>query len=189
VPEPTRSADQPVRHVRGLNPLAEADMAVLTAISDPRWMIAGVRNRDLVAVLYPTVTEDPAERRRRSARVTRLIRILRGHGLLEKIAGTHRYQVGPEARTRLQALLACQNANPDKLITKGVTRLPLILWPTDFTRPVRTGRRRHIVFVAPAQFGIPDTHPSDCSYGPLADATRRLLRPTSTTYLRVPFDP
>ena len=119
VPEPTRSADQPVRHVRGLNPLAEADMALLTAISDPRWMIEGVRNRDLVAVLYPTVTEDPAERRRRSARVTRLLRILRGHGLLEKIAGTHRYQVGTQARTRLQALLACQNANPDKLITNA----------------------------------------------------------------------
>jgi hypothetical protein len=119
VPEPARPTDQPVRHVRGLNPLAEADMALLTAISDPRWMVQGVRNRDLVAVLYPTVTEDPAERRRRSARVTRLIRLLRGHGLLEKIAGTHRYQVGPEARTRLQALLACQNANPDNLITNA----------------------------------------------------------------------
>jgi hypothetical protein len=63
VPETTRAADQPVRHDRGLNPLAEADRALLTAISDPRWMIEGVRNRDLVAVLYPTVTEDPAERR------------------------------------------------------------------------------------------------------------------------------
>jgi hypothetical protein len=119
VPEPTRRPDQPVRHVRGLNPLAEADAALLTAISDPRWMIDGVRNRDLVGVLYPTATEDLAERRRRSARVTRLLRLLRGHGLLEKIAGTHRYQIGADARTRIQALLACRNANPDSLIGKA----------------------------------------------------------------------
>jgi len=119
VPEPTRRPDQPVRYVRALNPLAEADAALLTAISDPRWMIDGVRNRDLVAVLYPTATEDLAEGRRRSARVTRLLRLLRGHGLLEKIDGSHRYQIGADARTRIQALLACRNANPDQLITNA----------------------------------------------------------------------
>jgi predicted pyridoxine 5'-phosphate oxidase superfamily flavin-nucleotide-binding protein len=108
-----------VRHVRGLNPLAEADAALLTAISDPKWFIQGLRNRDLVAALYPTASADPSERRRRSARVTRLLRLLRGHGLLEKIPGTHRYQVGADARTRLQAVLACRNANPDQLVTNA----------------------------------------------------------------------
>ena len=102
-----------------MNPLAEADAALLTAISDPRWMVEGLRNRDLVAVLYPAATEELTERRRRSARATRLLRLLRGHGLLEKIAGTHRYQVGADARMRIQALLACQNVNPDKLITNA----------------------------------------------------------------------
>jgi hypothetical protein len=115
VPEPSREAGPATRYVRGLNPLAELDAALLTAISDPRWMVQGLRNRDLVAALYPTPSEDPAERRKRSARVTRLLRLLRGHGLLDKIAGSHRYQVGAEARTRIQALLACRNANPDQL--------------------------------------------------------------------------
>jgi hypothetical protein len=123
-----------VRYVRGLNPLAESDAALLTAISDPKWMTHGLRNRDLVAALYPDASDtseaseasdvseasaDLSERRRRSARVTRLLRLLRGHGLLEKIAGTHRYLIGAEARPRLQALLACRNANPEKLMANA----------------------------------------------------------------------
>lgn len=119
VPEPSQPAGRPIRYVRGLNPLAELDAALLTAVSDPRWMVQGLRNRDLVAVLYPTASEDPAERRRRSARVTRLLRLLRGHGLLEKLPGSHRYQISADARTRIQAVLACRNANPDQLVAKA----------------------------------------------------------------------
>jgi hypothetical protein len=119
VPEPSRKSGSATRYVRGLNPLAQADAALLTAISDPRWMVQGLRNRDLVAALYPTATDNPAERRRRSARVTRLLRLLRGNKLLDKIPGSHRYQVGAEARIRIQALLACRNANPDQLITNA----------------------------------------------------------------------
>jgi hypothetical protein len=119
VPEPSRASSPATRHVRGLNPLAELDAALLTAISDPRWMLQGLRNRDLVAALYPTPSEDPAERRKRSARVTRLLRLLRGHGLLDKIPGSHRYQVGAAARTRIHALLAYRNANPDQLVANA----------------------------------------------------------------------
>jgi hypothetical protein len=115
VPEPRREQDKPLRKVRALNPLAADDAALLTAISKPEWMISGLRNRDLVTALYTTPTDDAKERRRRSNRVTRLLRLLRGHGLLEKIPGTHRYQVRPEARPQIQALLACRNANPDAL--------------------------------------------------------------------------
>lgn len=119
VPEPSRGAGVTPRYVRGLNPLAEADASLLQAVADPRWMVEGLRNRDLVAALYPEASADPAERRRRAARVTRLLRLLRGHGLVEKVAGTHRYQIGAEARAKIQALLACRNANPDQLVTNA----------------------------------------------------------------------
>jgi hypothetical protein len=115
VPEPKGKSARPPRQVRGLNPLAAEDAALLAAISDPKWMIAGLRNRDVATALYPNETEDTQERRRRSAHVTYLLRLLRGHGLLEKIAGTHRYQVPAEARTKIHALLAVRNANPDTL--------------------------------------------------------------------------
>ncbi len=117
--EPCRKSGKPLRQVRGLNPLAAADAQLMTVISDPKWMINDLRNRELVAALYDTPTDDAKERRRRSAHVTRLLRLLRAHGLLEKIPGTHRYQVSAEARTKMQALLACRNANPDQLITKA----------------------------------------------------------------------
>lgn len=103
------------RKVRAMNPLAASDAALLQAISDPKWMVNGLRNRDLVAVLYPQATTDATEKRRRSARVTRLLRLLRGHGLLQKIARTHRYQVSAHARTTILALLAARDANPDTL--------------------------------------------------------------------------
>jgi hypothetical protein len=103
------------RKVRALNPLEAGDAALLTVISDPKWMVNGIRNRDLVAALYPTVATDPKEKRRRCAHVTRLIRILRAHGLLAKVAKTHRYQVSAHARTTILALMAAHAANPEKL--------------------------------------------------------------------------
>ena len=117
--EPGTPPEKPARYVRGLNPLAAADANLLTAISDPKWLLHGLRNRDLVATLYPTPAADAVEQRRRSARVTRLLRLLRGHGLLDKIPGTHRYQIGVQARIQIQALLACRNANPDQLVTNA----------------------------------------------------------------------
>lgn len=119
VPEPKGKSAKPARQVRGLNPLGAEDAALLGAISDPKWMIQGLRNRDVAAALYPEAAKDTTERRRRSAHVTHLLRLLRAHGLLEKIAGTHRYQISPEARTKIHALLAVRNANPDELTTKA----------------------------------------------------------------------
>jgi hypothetical protein len=112
VAEPGKSG----RLMRGMNPLEATDAVLLTTISDPKWMVNGIRNRDLVEALYPTATTDPAEQRKRSARVTRLIRLLRAHGLLQKVSKTHRYQVGAEARTTILALLAAHGADPEKLL-------------------------------------------------------------------------
>jgi hypothetical protein len=109
VKEPGKKVD---RKLRALNPWSKEDAALLLAISDPKWMVTGIRNRDLVAVLYKEQPQDPAEKRRRSARVTRLLRLLRAHGLLQKVPKTHRYQVSEQARTTIAALLAAGNANP-----------------------------------------------------------------------------
>ena len=109
----------PQRKVRALNPLAADDAALLTAVLDPKFTVNGLRNRDLVALLYnkPAVTDQ--ERRRRSARVTRQIRMLRGHGLLHKVPKTHRYLVSEPARKAVTALLAARNANADFLTTNA----------------------------------------------------------------------
>jgi hypothetical protein len=59
------------------------------------------------------------ERRRRSARVTRQIRMLRGHGILHKVPKTHRYVVSETGRQGVTALLAARNANAEFLTTNA----------------------------------------------------------------------
>lgn len=107
------------RQVRALNPLAADDLALLTAVSDPKWQVNGLRNRDLAEALEGSAPDDPAERRRRSARVSRLLRLLRAHGILKKVPASHRYQVCTPARDAILALLAARHANSEQLTAKA----------------------------------------------------------------------
>ena len=103
------------RKLRALNPLSAADAALLTAVSDPKWAVNGLRNRDLSAALFGEASADALERKRQSAKVGRLLRLLRAHGILKKVPKTHRYQVGEKSRDGLLAILAARSANPEKL--------------------------------------------------------------------------
>lgn len=103
------------RTLRALNPLAANDAALLTAVSDPKWTLNGLRNRDLAAALYGSSPNDPLERKRQSAKVGRLIRLLRAHGILKKVPKTHRYQVCEKSRDGLLAIQAARSAYPEDL--------------------------------------------------------------------------
>jgi hypothetical protein len=101
--------------VRGLNPLAAHDGALLQAVSRGEFTISGFRNRDLRALLYPVQTTDPGESRRRCGAVTRKLRLLRAHGLIHKVPRTHRYMVSDKGRTAITALLTARAADTAKL--------------------------------------------------------------------------
>jgi hypothetical protein len=103
------------RKVRGLNPLSSSDAALLEAVSRPEFVVNGLRNRDLVGLLYGRPASDEKERKRRSSAVTRQIRLLRAHGLLRKVAKSHRYQVTARGRKTLTALLAARDASVETL--------------------------------------------------------------------------
>lgn len=107
------------RRLRALNLFAADDLALLTAVSDPKWLLNGLRNRDLAEALNGDAPNDPAERKRRSARVSRLLRLLRGHGIIKKVPKCHRYQVCDKARDSILALLAARNANPQEFTAKA----------------------------------------------------------------------
>jgi hypothetical protein len=107
------------RMLRALNPLSADDLKLLTAVSDPRWLLNGLRNRDLAEALYGLAPKDPAERKRRSARISRMFRLLRAHSILKKVPKTQRYQVCANARDAILALLAARQANPEKLTGKA----------------------------------------------------------------------
>jgi hypothetical protein len=92
------------RRVRAIQPFGE-DRTLLEAVNHGEFLINGLRNRDLQAILYPQPAESPKQQRRRSAALSRKIRMLRAHGIIHKIPRTHRYKVAPEARTMIVAIL------------------------------------------------------------------------------------
>ena len=92
------------RRVRGLRPWAE-DKELFDAVNHGEFLINGFRNRDLQALLYSTPAESRAERRRRSSAISRKLRMLRAHGLIQKVPRTHRYHVTLAGRTILLAVL------------------------------------------------------------------------------------
>ena len=55
------------------------------------------------------------QERRRAAAVTRQLRLLRAHGLLRKVSGTHRYVVTEHGRKVIIALLAARQADVEQL--------------------------------------------------------------------------
>ena len=117
--EAARPICQPVvrqgQRYRPLNPWSAQDGALLEAISRGEFAINGLRNRDLQRLLYPRKASDPTEQRRRSAATTRKLRVLRAHGLLKKVSGTHRYVLTSKGREIITALLAARQADVDQL--------------------------------------------------------------------------
>ena len=92
------------QRLRALHPFAD-DSALLAAITRSEFAISGFRNRDLQAIFFTSPAKTPREARRRSAWVTRKLRLLRAHGLITKISGTHRYQLTASARKVTAAVL------------------------------------------------------------------------------------
>jgi hypothetical protein len=102
------------RRHRALNPLSPDDARLLEAVSRGEWLISGFRNRDLRPLLYGDAP-DETTRRRQAARVTRLLGLLRAHGLIKKIPRTHRYLLTSEGTTVIPALLAANHATLQQL--------------------------------------------------------------------------
>jgi len=101
---------------RPLHPFEPQDHALLEAINRGEFAIHGLRNRDLQALLYASPTQNEREQRRRSAAVSRKLRLLRAHGLLKKLPHTHRYQVNESARILLNAILIAHKTTVQRLL-------------------------------------------------------------------------
>lgn len=99
---------------RALNPWSEPDGALLEAISRGEFTINGFRNRDLRALLY-TGKATAEQERKRSGAVSRKLALLRAHGLIKKVNGTHRWLLTEKGRRLVTALLAARQADVDKL--------------------------------------------------------------------------
>jgi hypothetical protein len=111
----TKPAELNGRRVRPLRPWAEPDLSFLRAIGDGDFLLNGFRNKDLRAALFPQPPSSDDERRKQSARVSYILRILRAHGVVEKVEGTHRYHVTDRGREVIAAAINTDQADLTKL--------------------------------------------------------------------------
>jgi hypothetical protein len=118
VEELTKSVQQPTqwknRRVRALRPWGD-DKELLTAINHRDFLLNGFRNRDLQALLYSAAAETTVERRRRSAAISRKLRMLRAHGVIQKVSRSHRYHVSPAGRAIIVAVITTARTSVNQL--------------------------------------------------------------------------
>ena len=102
------------RKARALNPLTGQDGELLRALARGEFLLKGFRNADLRVALYGEAA-DADQRRREAARVTRQLALLRAHGLIVKVTGTHRYHLSAAGRRVVTALLAANASDVGRL--------------------------------------------------------------------------
>lgn len=105
------------RRVRALRIGDPHDVALLQAISRGEFATNGFRNRDLRALLEPSsLRANPQTQRRASARVTRKLRLLRAHHIIQKVPRTHRYRLTTRGQLLTAALHAARTASLKQLL-------------------------------------------------------------------------
>ncbi len=103
------------RKVRPLRPWSDPDLPLLRIVARGEFVTNGFRSRDVAQHLGDPLPTNPDERRKFMAKLSRRLRLLRAHGVIAKIEGTHRYRVTKAGRTLLTATLAALDASITKL--------------------------------------------------------------------------
>ena len=103
------------RPYRALRPVSRQEAAVFEGVLNGQFLLKGFTNRDLRNLLAPAAASDLQERRRASGRMTRLLRLLRAHGLIRKVSGTRYYRVTTTGHRVMSAALKLRHADLAKL--------------------------------------------------------------------------
>lgn len=104
------------RRYRGLNILAGEDSRLLAAVAAGEGILNGFRNRDIAARLFGDRPSDPPAARRQTTKVSRLLGLLRAHGLIHKVQHSHRWQLTKEGQTLATLTTAARHATSEKLL-------------------------------------------------------------------------
>lgn len=101
---------------RALNPWSDHDAALLKVICRGEFSINGFRNRNIVEHIYPDAASLKGhDRKRLSAKVSRDLRLFKAHGLIAKVAKTHRYVLTKKGKTITSAFLIVNNSKINSL--------------------------------------------------------------------------
>lgn len=107
----SRRITQNGRPFRPLHPISPDDAALFRTLLNGAYAIQGVRNADLRHHLMPDADDTPGTRRQASARISRLLRLLRAHGLLRKVSGTRYYRITMKGHEIMTTALAFRDTD------------------------------------------------------------------------------
>lgn len=114
ITKPARLGKTKLRAIRLLDP---HDVDLLRTVNRGEFVVHGFRNRDIAQILFGETPSSSKQRRARSAKVTRLIRLLRAHRLIRKLPHTHRYRVTKRGREIIGTLLTVRQVPVNQLDT------------------------------------------------------------------------
>ena len=95
---------------RGLRPVSPDDALLLAAVMDGKHLINGITNGGLQAALFVGEPPDPREARRRSNAVGRKLRMLRQHGMIQKVGTRKLYRATAKGRQVIALALAVRHS-------------------------------------------------------------------------------
>jgi len=81
------------KRFRPLRPISPDESRIYQQILAGELLLQGIRNADLRRSLFPNEEADSEKRRKNSARVSRLFRLLCSHGLIFRVAKTNYYRI------------------------------------------------------------------------------------------------
>jgi hypothetical protein len=93
------------RRRRPLNVLSAAEQRLFFAVLQGDHRLNGFRNADVARHLYAKPAANLKERRRRTARVSRQLQLLRAHGLIAPVPHSYRYQITPRGEDLMNAAI------------------------------------------------------------------------------------
>lgn len=93
------------RRYRALNPLAPRDLQLFVSILRGEHFLHGFQSRDLARALGWPRPSSPQQRRSLTAKLNRLLRLLRAHALIAKIPHTRRYRPTLRGVTFMTAII------------------------------------------------------------------------------------
>jgi len=103
------------RPYRALHPVSREDAALFKVVLSGQFLLKGFTNRHLREGLGLNSASEPDDRRRVSARMTRLLRLLRAHKLIRKVSHTRYYRVTAKGHRIMAAALKLREADIAKL--------------------------------------------------------------------------
>jgi hypothetical protein len=105
------------RSFRALRPISPQESQVFAALLRGEFHLQGVRNQDLRHYLYPDGGTDPHRRRALAAHITRLLLLLRAHGLIYRVAKTYYYRLTEKGHEVMNTALKFRQMNVALLAT------------------------------------------------------------------------